>query len=144
MGGNIFISTDKSLLNIDLIHNFLRNSYWAEDIPLETVKKSINNSLCFGVYEGKCQVGFARAVTDFACFAYIADVFIIPEKQGKGLGKRLMKFIMDSPELAGLRRWHLVTLDAQKFYKQFGFRTPESSEHHMEIKNLNIYKTKGS
>ncbi len=144
MKENIIISTDKSLLDIDLIHDFLRNSYWAENIPIETVKKSINNSLCFGVYEGKCQIGFARVVTDFACFAYIGDVFIIPGKQGKGLGKKLMKFIMESPSLEGLRRWHLVTLDAQDLYRQFGFTTPENPEHHMEIKNLDIYKKKGS
>jgi len=86
---NISISTDKSLLNIDLIHDFLRNSYWAEDIPLVTVEKSIEHSHCFGVYEGKEQVGFARVITDYSCFAYIADVFIIPEKQGKGIGKYL-------------------------------------------------------
>ena len=140
MDENIFVSTDKSRLNIDLIHNFLSNSYWAQNIPLETVKKSINNSLCFGIYEGENQVGFARAVTDYACFAYIADVFIIPEKQGKGLGKKLMKFIMEFPELAGLRRWHLVTLDAQELYKKFSFQPPENPEYHMEIKNLDIYK----
>ncbi len=141
MGKKISISTDKSLLNIDLIHNFLSNSYWAKEIPLEIVKKSIDHSLCFGVYEGQEQVRFARVITDYACFAYIADVFIIPDNQGRGLGKKLMKFIMEFPEFAGLRRWHLLTLDAQELYKQFGFSNPESPEYHMEIKNLNIYKT---
>jgi len=140
MGNKISISTDKSLLNIDLIHNFLRSSYWAKEIPLDIVEKSIEHSHCFGVYEDEKQVGFARVITDYSCFAYIADVFIVPENQGKGLGKKLIKFIMAFPDFAGLRRWHLLTLDAQGLYKQFGFRNPENPEYHMEIKNLNIYK----
>ncbi len=137
----ISISTEKSLLDIDLIHNFLRNSYWAKEIPLEIVKKSIDHSHCFGVYEGEEQVGFARVITDYSCFAYIGDVFIIPEKQGKGLGKKLIKYILEFPDFIGLRRWHLVTLDAQGLYKKFGFNNPENPEYHMEIKNLNIYKS---
>ena len=139
---NIYIFTDKSLLNIDVIHNFLRSSYWAENIPIEIVKKSINNSHCFGVYEDEAQVGFARVVTDFASFAYIADVFIIPEKQGQGLGKKLITFIMNAPEFADLKRWHLITPDAQELYKQFGFKTPVKPECHMEIRKQNIYKAK--
>ncbi len=140
MQNNIFISTDKSLLNINLIHNFLKSSYWAENIPLGIVQKSIDHSLCFGIYENSQQVGFARTVTDYACFAYLADVFIIPEKQGQGLGKRLIQFIMEYPELTGLRRWHLVTFDAQGLYKQFGFHTPDNPQDHMQIKKMNIYK----
>lgn len=140
MTKNISISTDKSLLNIDLIHNFLGTSYWAKEIPLEIVKKSIEHSHCFGVYEEQEQVGFARVITDYSCFAYIADFFIIPVKQGKGLGKKLMKYILEFPAFSGLRRWHLVTLDAQELYEKFGFSNPENPEYHMEIKNLNIYK----
>ena len=88
------ISTDKSKLDVGLIHDFLRHSYWAEDIPLAVVEKSIANSLCFGVYEGASQVGFARVITDYATFGYVADVFIIPEKRKQGLGKKLMAYIL--------------------------------------------------
>jgi N-acetylglutamate synthase-like GNAT family acetyltransferase len=134
------ISTDKSKLDVGLIHDFLRHSYWAEDIPLAVVEKSIANSLCFGVYEGASQVGFARVITDYATFGYVADVFIIPEKRKQGLGKKLMAYIMDFPELKGLRRWHLLTLDAQNLYKKVGFNTPANPEHHMELRNPGIYK----
>jgi N-acetylglutamate synthase-like GNAT family acetyltransferase len=134
------ISTDKSKLDVGLIHDFLRHSYWAEDIPLAIVQKSIANSLCFGVYEGGSQVGFARVITDYATFGYVADVFIIPAKQKQGLGKKLMAYIMDFPELKGIRRWHLLTLDAQNLYKKVGFKTPANPEHHMELRNPGIYK----
>jgi N-acetylglutamate synthase-like GNAT family acetyltransferase len=85
-------------------------------------------------------VGFARVITDYATFGYVADVFIIPAKQKQGLGKKLMAYIMDFPELKGLRRWHLLTLDAQNLYKKVGFRTPTNPEHHMEKRNPGIYK----
>lgn len=140
MTNDTVISTDKSKLDVALIHNFLRRSYWAEDIPLSIVQKSIENSLCFGVYEGVLQVGFARVITDYATFGYVADVFIIPTKQKQGLGKKLMAYIMDFPKLRGLRRWHLLTLDAQNLYKRVGFRTPANPEHHMEKRNPGIYK----
>jgi len=144
MTKNIYISTDKSLLNFEIIHNFLKSSYWAEHIPVNIVKKSINNSHCFGVYEDESQVGFARVITDFASFAYLADVFIVPEKQGRGLGKKLIKFIMNAPEFAELRRWHLITSDAQELYRQFGFNTPLKPECHMELRKQNLYKAKES
>ena len=139
---DVFISTDKVLLEIDVVHNFLKTSYWAEHIPIEIVEKAINNSHCFGVYEGKSQVGFARVVTDYVSFAYIADLFIIPEKQGRGLGKKLMTSIMNAPEFADLRRWHLITSDAQELYKQFGFNTPTKPNCHMEIRKQDIYQPK--
>ena len=140
MTNDTVISTDKSKLDVALIHNFLRRSYWAEDIPLSIVQKSIENSLCFGVYEGVLQVGFARVITDYATFGYVADVFIVPTKQKQGLGKKLMAYIMDFPTLRGLRRWHLLTLNAQNLYKRVGFRTPANPEHHMEKRNPGIYK----
>ena len=140
MTTDTIISTDKSKLDVGLIHDFLRHSYWAADIPLAVVQKSIANSLCFGVYEGASQVGFARVITDYATFGYVADVFIIPAKQKQGLGKKLMAYIMDFPELKGLRRWHLLTLDAQNLYKRVGFTTPANPEHHMELRNPGIYK----
>jgi N-acetylglutamate synthase-like GNAT family acetyltransferase len=136
------ISTDKSKLDVGLIHEFLRHSYWAEDIPLAVVEKSIANSLCFGIYEGASQVGFARVITDYATFGYVADVFIIPAKQKQGLGKKLMAYIMDFPELKGIRRWHLLTLDAQNLYKKVGFRTPTNPEYHMEKRNPGVYKNR--
>ncbi len=140
MTTDTIISTDKSKLDVGLIHDFLRHSYWAEDIPLAVVEKSIANSLCFGIYEGAFQVGFARVITDYATFGYVADVFIIPAKQKQGLGEKLIAYIMDFPELKGLRRWHLLTLDAQNLYKKVGFNTPANPEHHMELRNPGIYK----
>lgn len=140
MTNDTIISTDKSKLDVDLIHNFLRHSYWAANIPLKTVQKSIENSLCFGVYEGASQVGFARVITDYATFGYVADVFILPEKQKQGLGKELMAYIIGFPELQGLRRWHLLTLDAHNLYKTVGFRIPKNPEHHMEMRNPGMYK----
>lgn len=116
------ISTDPSLLNIDTIHNYLSvESYWATNIPGDVVQKSISNSLCFGLYQYKEQIGFARLVTDKATFAYLADVFIIDLFRGKGLSKWLMETIQSHPELQGLRRWMLGTRDAHGLYEQFGW-----------------------
>jgi len=116
------VSTDLSLLNIDVIHNYLsKESYWAKNIPREIVERSISNSLCFGLYEKGKQVGFARLVTDKATFAYLADVFILEEYRGKGLAKWLMEAIQAHPELQALRRWMLGTRDAHSLYEQFGW-----------------------
>lgn len=104
------ISTDKSRLNIALIHQFLsQESYWAQNVPLDVVERSISNSLCFGVYQSTNQVGFARVITDQATFAYLADVFILPEHRGLGLSKQLIETISNWPTLQGLRRWVLAT-----------------------------------
>ena len=120
-----FISTDKSKLNIQIIQQFLRNeSYWANGRSIETIKKSINNSLCFGIYsDNNEQVGFARVVSDYAVFAWIMDVFIIEEFRNKGLSKLLMKEIMSHSDLQGLQRWGLGTNDAHGLYEQFGFKS---------------------
>jgi len=116
------ISTDVSMLNVTLIHEYLsRHSYWAANIPLEVVQKSINNSLCFGLYCDGNQIGFARLVTDKATFTYLADVFIIESFRGKGLSKWMMEVIQAHPELQGLRRWMLGTRDAHGLYEQFGW-----------------------
>jgi len=116
------ISTDKTRLNLALIHQYLSTaSYWAKDIPLELVQISIDGSFCFGLYSNKQQIGFARVITDFATFGYLADVFILPEQQGKGLSKLLMEHIMGHPQLQGFRRWMLATRDAHGLYSQFGF-----------------------
>lgn len=136
---NIYVSTDKSKLDIELIHKALSNMYWAEGIPRDIVEDSIENSVCFGIYEFGNQIGFARVITDKATFGYLADVFIIPEKQRQGLGKLLVKTIMEYPDFEVLRRWHLVTLDAQGLYEKFGFRIPIEPQRHMEIRKNKKY-----
>lgn len=119
---DLLISDDQALLDIGLIHDYLSGqSYWAEHVPLEVVEKSITNSLCFGLYKSGKQVGFARLVTDKATFAYVADVFVLEAHRGQGLSKWLMEVIQSHPEVQGLRRWMLMTRDAQGLYEQFGW-----------------------
>lgn len=137
--GFIF-STDKTRLDLTVIHTFLASSYWAESIPLEVVKRSIANSLCFGIYKDNNQIGFARIITDFATFAYLADVFVLADYRGQGLSKELMRFITTHSALQGLRRWMLATKDAHKLYEQYGFRPLQTPSRIMEITNPAIYK----
>jgi len=138
--GNFIISTDKARLQLPVIHDFLANSsYWAKNVPLAVVQKAIANSLCFGVYEGEQQIGFARVTTDYATFAYLADVFILESHRGQGLSKWLMSCIVAHPELQGLRRWMLATRDAHRLYEQYGFRPLEKPERFMELHNPEIY-----
>lgn len=132
---NILISTDKSLLNTDVIYKFLSGSYWAKGRPLEVIRKSIENSLCFGVYLDKKQIGFARVITDYATFAWIADVFIVQEYRGKGYSKQLLKTILEFSELKNIKRWILATRDAHKLYSRFGFDGLKNPEWFMEIVN---------
>lgn len=116
------INTDKTRLDLDVIHTFLsEESYWAQTRTLEQTRTAIKNSICFGVYDGERQIGFARVVSDCATFAYIGDVFIIAEYRGRGLSKWLMEIIVSHPDLQGLRRWVLATRDAHGLYKQFEF-----------------------
>lgn len=116
------ISTDNSLLDIDVIHQYLgRESYWAKGITKEKVQRSIDNSMCFSIYHEKKQIGFARVITDKATFAYLADVFVLNAYRGQGLSKWLIQTILAHPDLQGLRRWVLATADAHGLYKQFGF-----------------------
>ena len=125
---NFTISTDKSKIDIDYVHHFLTNSYWSPGVPIATVKKAMQNSLCFGVYDNGRQIGYARMVTDTATFAYLADVFIDENYRGKGLAKWLVRVILAHPDLQGLRRIILATRDAHSLYSQFGFvpfATPE-------------------
>lgn len=134
MQNTFTVSTDKSQLDIPMIHHYLsKESYWAMNIPLNLVMKSIEGSFCFGVYEEVKQVGFARVITDLATYAYLADVFIIPSSQGKGLGKMLMKAIMEHPDMQGFRRWMLATRDAHGLYAQFGFTPLEKPERIMAL-----------
>lgn len=118
---DFYISTDKSLMNLEVIHAFLSRSYWSKNIPESIVKKSIENSFCFGVFDKKDQIGFARVITDYTTFAYLADVFILEEFRGRGLSKKLMESIMNHPDLKTIRRWMLATRDAHGLYEQFGF-----------------------
>lgn len=130
------ISTNKDLLQVDLIFDYLNDdSYWAQGIPREKLEKGIANSLCFGVYQQNVQAGFARVVTDYGTFAYICDVFILPDFRQKGLSKWLMQTIVKHPDLQGLRRWSLATLDAQGLYEQFGFSQVANPDRWMEIFN---------
>lgn len=119
------MSTARRRLDFEAIHAFLSRAYWSRGIPIERMKRSIEHSLPFGVYCGPEQVGFARVITDYTTFAYLADVFIDESHRGKGLGKWLVETIVGHPELQGLRRFALMTRDAQELYRKFGF-TPAS------------------
>jgi len=128
----IEISTDKKRLDIVMIHRFLTETYWAKGRTIEEVQKSIDHCLCFGVYLDKKQIGFARIATDYVVFAYIMDVFILPEYRGRGYSKQLMKTVLENPELQKCKTWMLKTLDAQGLYKKFGFTELKNSEKVME------------
>jgi GNAT superfamily N-acetyltransferase len=129
------VSTDPGRLNLGVIHSFLKGSYWARGMPLEVVGRSVENSLCFGLYRGEEQVGFARVVTDRATFAYLADVFVLEGYRGRGLGKWLMEVVLSPPDLRDLRRWMLATADAHGLYRGYGFRELGSPEIFMERKD---------
>jgi GNAT superfamily N-acetyltransferase len=137
--GEFEISTDPARIDVEAVHRFLTASYWAKGISLATVQRSIANSLCFGIYRGSEQAGFARVITDRATFAYLADVFVIEAFRGRGLSKWLMQCIMAHPELQGLRRWSLVTRDAHKLYQQFGFRPLSAPQGWMEKHDQEIH-----
>lgn len=131
--GDVLVSTDPARLDLDVIHGFLSgSSYWAPGIPRETVARSIRHSLCFGAYDGECQVGFARVMSDYATFAYVSDVFVLPSHRGRGIGKHLMTCITGHPALQGLRIWTLFTRDAHGLYRQFGFKESHCPERLME------------
>jgi N-acetylglutamate synthase-like GNAT family acetyltransferase len=134
------ISDDAARLDLDCIHAFIsRESYWARGIPRELVAKTISHSLCWGVYDTGGQVGFARVISDRATFAYLCDVYVEPEHRGRGLSKALVAAVLAHPDLQNLRRWMLVTADAQSLYEQFGFRVVTKPECHMEIHRPGIY-----
>ncbi|HWB26953.1 MAG TPA: GNAT family N-acetyltransferase [Chitinophagaceae bacterium] len=141
-----YIITDNTKMDIGVIHGYLQQSYWAAGVPIDIVKKSVANSLCFGVFHNNAQVGFARLVTDEATFAYLADVFILPAHRGKGLSKWLMQTIHAQPGLQGLRRWMLATRDAHGLYEQFGWTelTGEICKRFMQKHNPDVYKNQVS
>jgi GNAT superfamily N-acetyltransferase len=119
--GPYTIDTDRARLDVAMIHGFLATSDWAAGIPREVVERSIAGSPPFGLYEGDRQIGFARVITDRATFAYLADLFVLAEYRGRGLGRWLVETMLAHPELQGLRRWLLATRDAHALYRGFGF-----------------------
>lgn len=130
------ISTDRQRLDIPFIHNFLsQSSYWARNRSLELVARSIDNSFPFGIYKGDEQVGFARVVTDFATFAWLADVFVSDDYRGQGLGVWLIEVITSHPRLQNFRRWILATRDAHELYRRFGFNELDEPSRWMEKRN---------
>ncbi len=138
--GKFKISTDKSLLQLYVIQNFLsEDSYWANERTVEQTQRAIDNSLCFGLYHNADQVGFARVVSDFATFAYLGDVFVLEAFRAQGLSKWLMETIISHPDLQGLRRWVLATRDAHTLYEKYGFHSLKFPERWMEKPAPNAY-----
>src|SRR5262249_35864100 len=137
--GEFVVSTDPARVDLNLVYEFLTNSYWAKGILRETVARSIENSLCFGIYNAHAQVGFARAITDFATYAYIADVFVLEAYRGQGLSKFLMQCITSHASLQGLRRWTLATRDAHGLYSRFGFTPLNAPYRWMERHSPDVY-----
>ena len=137
---HLLVSTDRTRLDVDLIHRVLATTYWASGIPRDVVVRSIAGSIAFGLYEGDRQVGFARVITDMATYAYLADVFIVEERRGHGLGDWLVESIRLHPGLQGLRRFALMTRDAGPLYARHGFAAPETVGGYMEIVDRDVYR----
>jgi GNAT superfamily N-acetyltransferase len=138
--GGFFVSDDPALIDVRVVHGFLETAYWCRGIPLAVVERAIANSMVFGVYKvGGVQVGFCRVVSDKATFAYLADVFVLPEWRGRGLSKLMMRGVVTHPELLNLRRWLLLTRDAHGLYRQFGFAGCSTPERVMERVIPNAY-----
>ena len=125
---DIEVSTDRARLDLSVIEQFLNTSYWAAGRPRDVIERSIAHSLCFGVYTAGRQIGFARVITDCAVFGYLADVFVLPEFRGRGVGKHLVKAILEHPDVHGLKLLLLRTRDAHGLYAQFGFTPPDDPE----------------
>jgi len=153
--GEFLVSTDRARLDLNVVHGFLTNCYWAKGISRELVDRSIEHSLCFGIYDesgskdpglgnparpGVPQVGFSRVVSDLATVAYLGDVFVLETYRGRGLSKFLMECITQHPSLQGLRRWILLTRDAHRLYQQFGFTPLKSAERYMELHRPDVYE----
>lgn len=134
------ITSDRSRMDITVVHGYLTRSYWAEGIDVDTVRRSIAHSLCFGAFLGARQVAFARVISDHATFAYLADVFVLEEYRGRGISKRLMEAIVAHPELQGLRRWVLATRDAHDLYRQYGFTSLAAPDRFMERHDRDVYR----
>ncbi|MGC1677233.1 MAG: GNAT family N-acetyltransferase [Candidatus Binataceae bacterium] len=142
--GGFLVTTDVSRLDLNVIHRFLTGSYWAAEIPRHVVARALKNSLCFGLYDCDEQIGLARVVTDYATFAYVADVFVLEGYRGRGLSKALMAAALAHPHLQGLRRWTLATRDAHGLYRKFGFETPPFPDRLMERADLEVYRRRSA
>lgn len=138
--GACFVTTDPTRIDREMVYRFLVDSYWAKGIPRDVFERSLAGALCFSVHDDGGQVGFARVVTDRATFAYLADVFVLPSHQGRGLGKLLMQTILAHPELQGLRRWVLATRDAHGLYARFGFTPLAQPDRFMERWDPEVYR----
>jgi len=140
------VSTDPARLDVDAVHAALVQAYWSEGIPREIVERSLRGSLCFGLYVheegGERQIGLARVITDAATFAYLCDVYVLAEFRGRGLGKFLVRAVLEHPDLQGLRRFNLVTRDAHELYRRFGFGEIKNPDRHMEIVRPDLYLQK--
>ena len=134
------ISTDPARLDVDGIYDYLSNSYWARGIPRDVFERSVRHALCFGIYEGARQVGFARVVTDCATVAYVGDVYVLEPWRGRGLSRWLMEVMSTHPELQGFRRWILLTRDAHGLYEKFGFTPLADPKRWMEKWAPDVYR----
>lgn len=134
------ISADPAELDFDRVHAFLRGSYWAAGIPAATLRRALDHSICYSGFLGGEQVAFARAVTDQATFAYLADVFVDEAHRGQGHGRAIVRALLDDPRLQGLRRLHLVTRDMQPLYAGFGFEALSQPERHMQKHDPDVYR----
>jgi GNAT superfamily N-acetyltransferase len=141
--GDYVITTDPARVDLAVVHGFLTACYWAKGIPLETVRRSVEHSLNFSLYDGERQVGFARVITDYATFAYLGDVFVLESHRGRGLSRWLMEVIVAHPELQGFRRWVLLTRDAHRLYERVGFKPIAAPERYMELWTPDVYRTRG-
>ncbi len=130
--GPYTISTDRRRIDLEMVHGFLTAAYWSTGIPREVIEQAIEQSLVFGLYEGDNQIGLARVVTDSATFAYVCDVFVLPQHRGQGLGVWLMETVVGHPSLREIRRWMLLTRDAHNLYRRVGFTPPARPERYME------------
>ena len=139
--GSLLVSTDRSRIDVDMVHGYLRDSYWAAGMPRALLQRAIANSLAFGVYDGANQVGFARVITDCATYAYLSDVFIVEAYRGRGLSKWMMECILAHPDLQGLRRFSLFTRDASGLYERYGFAPARSPSVYLERYAPNVYRS---
>lgn len=138
--GEFFVTTERERISVDTVYRFLTSeAYWSKGIPRATVERSLDNSLCFSLFRGGDQIGFARVISDHATIAYLGDVFVLAEYRGRGLSKWLMKCVMSHPELQGLRRWILLTGDAHGLYAQSGFTSLTEPELWMQRHDPAVY-----
>jgi ribosomal protein S18 acetylase RimI-like enzyme len=142
--GEFSVSTNPALLDVGLIHRFLSEAYWSAGIPREVLEAAIAGSIPFGLYRGAEQIGFARVISDRATFAYVADVFVLASRRGAGLGTWLLECILEHPDLQGLRRWLLVTRDAQGLYRRVGFTELAEPARLMELVDPDVYRLRPS